>query len=95
MGDQRLVCARAIVSGSVQGVGFRQFCLRHAQRLALTGWVRNRWDRKVELVAEGAQTDLEEFLDRIHAGPPAATVRHVDVTWDTATGSFTSFDIIG
>jgi acylphosphatase len=85
----------AVISGSVQGVGFRQFVLRHAQRLALHGWVRNRWDRKVELTAEGTQQDLQILLERISEGPPASSVRNVDVEWKPPTGEFDSFEVTG
>ncbi len=83
----------AIVEGYVQGVGFRQYALSRAQRLGLYGWVRNRWDRKVEVVAEGPRDRLEDLLRALREGPPASSVRNVSATWGQATGEFTEFNI--
>ncbi len=83
----------AIVEGMVQGVGFRQFTLHRAQRLGLTGWVKNRHDRKVEVLAEGPRDQLDELVQQLHAGPPASAVRQVHCTWGKATGEFTDFYI--
>jgi acylphosphatase len=93
MSEQERGRLHAIVEGSVQGVGFRQFTLRQAQRLGLTGWVRNRWDRKVEVIAEGARLDLDLFLRALRDGPPAASVRRVSETWEAAQGEFDNFVI--
>jgi acylphosphatase len=81
----------AIVSGLVQGVGFRQYAMEQAFALGLTGWVMNRRDRKVEVVAEGPRADLEEFLHALRDGPPAAMVRDVEADWTQATGKFVTF----
>jgi acylphosphatase len=83
----------AIVAGLVQGVGFRQYTVHHASRLRLTGWVTNRRDRKVEVVAEGTRADLETLLEALREGPRSAMVRDVDVTWLEATGEFHTFDV--
>ena len=90
-----LVRLRATISGSVQGVGYRQFVLHHAQRLSLHGWVRNRWDRKVELIAEGQRHDLQLLLDHLAEGPPASSVRAIDVEWAEPTNEFRAFEIRG
>ncbi len=52
-----------IVEGTVQGVGFRAFVIDQARKLAVTGWVRNRWDNSVEVCAEGERSILEGFLE--------------------------------
>ncbi len=83
----------AVVKGQVQGVGFRQFTLRQAREHNLTGWVRNRYDRSVEVVAEGQQDALDLFVAALRDGPPAAIVRSVDTRYETASGAFTDFDI--
>ncbi len=83
----------AIVHGRVQGVGFRAATQRAAVTRRLTGWVRNRWDGTVEVVAEGPREDvraLERFLQR---GPSAAEVSHVEAQYSAATGEFHSFNI--
>lgn len=93
--DRQSVRLHVIVCGSVQGVGYRQFVLRHARKLSVHGFVRNRWDRKVELIAEGMRQELQLLLDRISEGPPASSVRHVEVEWEQPTGEFHSFEITG
>jgi acylphosphatase len=83
----------AVVHGHVQGVNFRYYTVRAAQRLGLTGWVANRWDGSVETVAEGRRRDLDELLGHLHRGSPAAFVQRVDAEWQPATGEFTSFRV--
>ena len=85
----------AIVKGEVQGVGFRFFLIRHAEGLGLRGWVRNRDDGGVELVAEGPRTDLEHLLRSAREGPRMARVTRVDADWSVATGGLDRFDITG
>lgn len=70
---------QAVVRGSVQGVGFRWFVLRIAGRLELEGWVANRADRSVEVVAQGPGHALDELLVALREGPPSSHVRAVDV----------------
>lgn len=84
----------AVVRGYVQGVGFRMFVQRQAQRLNLTGYVCNQWDgSSVEVVAEGEQIALDQLLVQLQRGPRAARVEHVETTWEPATGEFRFFNI--
>jgi acylphosphatase len=83
----------AEVFGEVQGVGFRAFVLRHAMGLALTGWVRNRFDGSVELVAEGSRAALESLLANIGRGPSASTVERVESSWEEPTSEFRTFGL--
>lgn len=83
----------AIVSGRVQGVNFRYYTVRTAKRHGLTGWVANRRDGKVEVIAEGARRALQKLEDFLHDGSPAARVRDVDVEWKSATGEFGDFRV--
>jgi len=83
----------AVVHGYVQGVSFRYYTRQRAQALGVTGYARNQWDGTVEVVAEGPRPALEDLLDWLHRGPPAAAVTHVDATWGPATGEFTSFGV--
>jgi acylphosphatase len=66
-----------VVSGRVQGVGYRQACRRQAQALGVSGWVRNRSDGRVELEAEGATQALHDLRLWCESGPPAAHVSGV------------------
>jgi acylphosphatase len=68
---------RLVVSGRVQGVGFRWFIREAARRHRLAGWVRNRPDGSVELEASGDDAAFQEFLDVIRDGPPGARVDDV------------------
>lgn len=83
----------AIVSGIVQGVNFRYYTSREAERLGVKGWVANREDGTVEVVAEGSRPDLERLQDWLRHGPPSAQVDYVQADWEQATGEFVSFRI--
>ena len=83
------------VHGDVQGVGFRYFLMREAQRLGLHGWVRNRDDGTVEFVAEGSRPDLEHLRQAAERGPSMAQVERVDAQWSPAAGGLESFDLTG
>jgi acylphosphatase len=81
------------VTGMVQGVSFRWFVQRRATDLGLVGWVVNFSDGSVGFCAEGPRADLEQLLDAVRAGPPAAAVENVSAQWDTPTGEFHRFEI--
>ncbi len=68
---------RLIVSGRVQGVGYRYWTVGEARRLGLEGWVRNLADGRVEILALGAQDRTDRLETACHAGPPAARVSAV------------------
>jgi acylphosphatase len=76
----------ALVSGEVQGVGFRAFARREAQDLGLAGYAENLADGRVEVVAEGPRSELEHLLHRLRQGPPHAVVTSVEVSWGEAGG---------
>ena len=84
---------QAIVHGHVQGVNFRYYTIRTAQRLGLTGWVANRWDGTVKTIAEGPRKALNEFQAFLQRGSPSAVVQQVDVEWATPTGEFERFGV--
>ena len=83
----------ATVKGYVQGVGFRYYVQETAASLGLSGWVRNRWDGTVEVVAEGERQSLEKLLGALRRGPRASTVSGVDFAWQPATGEFHHFQV--
>ena len=78
--------AHVIVSGTVQGVGFRFSTLDEAIQLGVSGWVRNLPDGRVEAVFEGSKADVEEVIQWCHKGPPAAVVKAVTVEYETPEG---------
>ncbi len=68
----------AYVEGFVQGVGFRYYVLRSAQANNLAGWVRNRHDGRVEVMAEGELNQLNQLLNDLRKGPLSSDVEKVD-----------------
>lgn len=83
----------AFVKGRVQGVGFRYHTLQTAQDHGLTGWVRNLWDGRVEVVAEGTHNDLNSLLRALRTGPMSANVNDVDYEFNEAQGDFDQFRV--
>jgi len=81
------------VAGRVQGVFFRANTQEVAQRLGLSGYVRNLPDGRVEVVAEGEEEALRKLVDWCHEGPPLARVERVEVRWENPTGEFSGFHI--
>jgi acylphosphatase len=90
MGEQRI---EAVVHGRVQGVAFRHHTQVEATRLQLTGWVANRPDGTVRVVAEGPEPALRQFAAWLEVGPPAAWVERADIRWMMAAGEFQAFAI--
>lgn len=83
----------AVVHGRVQGVNFRRCTCDEAEALGVVGYVRNRWDRSVEVVAEGPEAALKRLLAWLHVGPSLAHVTKVDVQWQHPTGEFQEFEV--
>ncbi len=83
-----------LVTGRVQGVFFRDHTRRWAASLGLTGWVKNLWDGRVEVLAEGERTGLEALIARLRHGPPAASVEDIAVSWDGFRDEFEDFRIV-
>ncbi len=81
------------VSGRVQGVFFRAHTRDLAQRLGLSGFVRNLPDGRVEVVAEGPEEKLQELIQFCHHGPPLAHVTNVEIHWEEPTGEFRGFSV--
>jgi len=87
------VRARILVSGRVQGVGYRAFTCRMAAARGLTGGVENLDSGQVAVDAEGGRAVLEEFLVDLKKGPVGARVTQVQVEWGNATGRYHDFTI--
>ena len=83
----------AFLSGRVQGVFFRYMTKRYADARGITGWIKNLDDGCVEVIAQGDETALKEFLAYLRIGPPIARVDGVDYTLTEGTETFKSFEI--
>ena len=84
---------QAVVHGHVQGVSFRYYARQRARALGLVGWVRNRADGAVEVLAEGQEDALRRFLSWLHAGPSLAHVARVEAVWGPACNEQVSFEV--
>ncbi|WP_144763302.1 acylphosphatase [Curtobacterium sp. 9128] len=84
----------AIVSGTVQGVGFRYWTARKADGLELTGYARNLFDGTVEVEAEGPSAAVDALVAMLHSGPPSATVAEVTTRAVVPHGDTETFDIL-
>jgi len=82
-----------VVSGHVQGVGFRYFALHKALEFQIAGWVCNAPDGKVEIEAEGKDRDIETFIDWMKIGPSRAMIRSFSVSEISPPRNFTDFTI--
>jgi acylphosphatase len=83
-----------IVRGRITGVFFRAATQREARRLGITGWVRNRPDGNVEILAEAEEDAIREMVSWAQHGPSAARVDDVDIRWRSYTGEFSDFRIV-
>ena len=79
---------QATVYGQVHGVGFRAAAQAEANRLGVSGWVANRYDGTVEVVAEGPDNALHRLERWLQQGPPSARVERVETYWDDGSGEF-------
>lgn len=85
---------RLIVEGRVQGVWYRDSTRQKAHELKLTGWVKNRRDGTVEILAEGSESSIIELKKWCNKGPPNAVVTDIKETVEDFKGEFSSFDIV-
>ena len=93
VGENQNLQLHALIEGRVQGVGFRYFTLKSAKEKNLTGWVRNRRDSRVEVLAEGEQEQLNQLLADLRQGPISADVENVEVNFSEAAGEFNDFGV--
>lgn len=85
-----------VISGLVQGVGFRYFTMRNARTLGIRGWVRNLPSGEVEVLAQGEDDAvLEDFVRELRNGPGAAHVRSLQREWTEEEQMYNSFDMRG
>ncbi len=95
MQESKLVRAKLIISGRVQGVYFRASAREVAHTQQLLGWVRNRSDGDVETVVEGEEEAVQRFITWCHDGPAGAHVAAVQIAMQPYTGEFHDFRIMG
>ncbi len=84
-----------LISGHVQGVGYRAWCQARARALSLSGWVRNRRTGEVEAVFRGGAEQIEEMLQACRLGPALSRVVDVDVLPDDPGGAPDGFEVRG
>ena len=88
-----MIAAEIVVEGRVQGVGYRVYVQRHAERLGLAGYVMNLTDGRVRAHAEGPREIIEELVRALEKGPPLSHVDTVNVRWTASTGRFAGFGV--
>ncbi|MBI4992802.1 MAG: acylphosphatase [Candidatus Magasanikbacteria bacterium] len=81
------------IFGEVQGVNFRWYARKEARRLGLSGWVKNMSDGTVEMVVEGEENKLKEFLNWCKVGPRGAVVSKAEEGWGEIGERFEDFKI--
>ena len=90
-----IVQARAeiVVNGLVQGVGFRYFVYREAQKIGVYGFVKNLYTGEVLTIVEGDKAKIEYLIKKLHVGPRSASVKNCVVNWYEPKNEFNSFEI--
>ncbi len=84
---------KIIVSGRVQGVGFRYYAESRANKYAVNGYVRNRPDDKVDIICQGEKEDLDQFIEEIKKGPAFSVVTNVDIEEIQNPKNYNTFEI--
>lgn len=82
-----------IISGRVQGVGFRAFALDKAREFNIKGWIKNRSDGKVEALIQGRESDISKLLRFLEKGPAWARVDKIEMENEDEDRIFKSFSI--
>ena len=84
---------QAVISGKVQGVGYRDFVTEYAKEYGVVGWIRNNADGTVSLLAQGEPDTLKEMVAHLNTGPSLARVESVSVDWKTPKKQFDDFEV--
>jgi len=87
------VRAEIVVNGLVQGVGFRYFVMREAQKLELNGYVKNLYTGEVLTIVEGEKAVVEEMVKKLRVGPIHASVKSCKVDWQEPKNEYTEFEV--
>jgi acylphosphatase len=88
-----MVRVHLLISGVVQGVGYRWSCQRRAQGLGLVGWVRNLDDGRVEAVLQGTREQVDDMIKWCYRGPSEARVSDIAVAAEDPSEEFRDFGI--
>jgi acylphosphatase len=91
--NQEFETYNILLSGRVQGVGFRYFAERRAERYNIKGYVRNTYDNKVEVVCQGESDDLDRFIIDIKNGPSFSHIEQADVEKIISAPVYSTFEI--
>jgi len=89
-----MICRRYLISGRVQGVFYRASAQRYAQSLELSGWVRNRRDGRVELLACGEASVVAELEKWLEIGPEYAKVTNIEIIHENPSTTPTAFNVL-
>ena len=85
--------AKILLSGSVQGVGFRYFVMKHAHNLGLKGFVKNLMSGEVYVEVEGETYQIEDLFGKLKIGPRSAQVNDYSIEWEDAKNEFSTFEV--
>ena len=87
------VRAEIVVNGLVQGVGYRYYVVREAQKLGLKGFTQNLYTGEVLTVVEGEKALVDEMIKKLKVGPIHASVKSCKVVWQEPKNEFTDFEV--
>nr|WP_295972170.1 acylphosphatase [uncultured Bacillus sp.] len=88
-----MIQLRIIVSGKVQGVGYRYFSQMKAAQYGIKGWAKNHTDGSVEIIAAGSNEQLEPFIEDLRKGNPFSKINYMEITEMDHADHFPSFTI--
>ena len=91
--SENILTVNIKITGKVQGVGFRYFVLRQAQKLGINGWVSNKSNGDVEAFAQGEKADLEQFIAKVKEGPSFSRAEDVSLNWLNEAEQYFGFEI--
>jgi acylphosphatase len=87
------ICAKIVVDGVVQGVGFRYFVHHLANKLNLKGYTKNLYSGEVEVEVEGNEGIVKSFIEEVRIGPRSAHITRVDISINPCTYKYTNFEV--
>lgn len=85
--------AEILVNGFVQGVGFRYYVVRQAEKLGLKGYTKNLYSGEVLTVVEGERFIIEDLYNQLKIGPPYADVKNASIKWSEFKNEFKRFEV--